>query len=301
MFEEMFNLLGNIAKRPSNTAEEVTLIRIVESKKEESKRICYDPLAIRFISPETLKLLQNPEKAKKMKTKKDVLFRGVVNSIAARVRYFDDFVAESLKNGFKQLVILGAGYDTRAYRIKDIEKIKVFEMDHFGTQKVKIEKIKEIFGSTPHHVEYIPVDFETEPLGQKLFDGGYNGSKKTLFLMEGLIYYIPPEAVASILSFIIENSGKGSTVLFDYVSQVTDFDESPDKKVAENLLKFMDECKESLKFTLEKGTVKKFISKQGFADIKEMTAEDYKKVYFHGENNNREVFSLMSFVNALVE
>ena len=132
---------ANVERGPSNTAEEVALIRIVESKKPESERICYDPLAIRFIGPETLKLLQNPEMAQEMKKEKDIVFKGVANSIAARVRYFDDFVAESLNDGFKQLVILGAGYDTCAYRMEGIEKVKVFEVDHPNTQPEKIMKM----------------------------------------------------------------------------------------------------------------------------------------------------------------
>jgi methyltransferase (TIGR00027 family) len=297
----VFNLPANVKKGPSNTAEEVALIRIVESKKPEIERICYDPLAIRFIGPETLKLLQNPEKAKEMKKEKDVVFRGVANSIAARVKYFDDFVAESLNDGFKQLVILGAGYDTRAYRMEGIEKAKVFEVDHPNTQPVKIMKIKEIFGSLPDNVEYVSVDLENESLGQNLLDKEYDLSKKTLFLMEGLTMYISPETVDDILSFIVTNSKSGSTVVFDYASRIANLDEHKDQKTVENLAKFMDKSKESMKFSLEEGKIEKFLSKRGFSDIKNMTSEDYKKSYFHGKNKDREVFSLMSFVSAVVE
>lgn len=299
--KKLKNNIRETMKRPSDTAEEVALIRIMESKKPESERICYDPLAIHFISTETLKLLQNPEKAKEMKKEKEILFRGVANSIAARVIYFDDFVKKSLNEGFEQLVIFGAGYDTRAYRIEGIENVKVFEVDHYDTQRVKVEKIKEIFDFIPDHVEYVPVDFETETISQKLFDAGYKSSKRTLFLMEGLIYYIPPNAVDDILEFIVENSGKGSTVLFDHVSRVASFDKTPDKEVAENLLKFMEEKKESMKFSLEDRTVEKFLLKRGFSNIKELKIEDYKKAYFCGKNEDKTVFSLMSFVSAVVE
>ena len=63
---------------------------------------------------------------------------------------------------------------------------------------------------------YVPVDFETENLGERLVIQGYDRSLKTLFLMEGLVMYIPPEAIDETLSFIVKNSGKGSTILFDY-------------------------------------------------------------------------------------
>jgi methyltransferase (TIGR00027 family) len=63
----------------------------------------------------------------------ECLFPGLGNSIRARVRYFDDFVKAAVAEGLEQLVILGAGYDTRAYRIDGLCKIKVFEVDHVHT------------------------------------------------------------------------------------------------------------------------------------------------------------------------
>jgi len=287
-----------VEKSPSKTAEEVTLIRMGESQKGEDERICYDPLAIHFISQKTLELHQkNPEIAKE----KEVLFRGVANTIAARVRYFDDFVKKSIDEDIEQLVILGAGYDTRAYRIDGLkENVKVFEVDHPGTQGVKIEKLKELFGSLPDHVEYASVDFEEEILGENLFNRGYDPSKKTLFVMEGLTMYIPPEAVFEILSFIVKDSGKGSAVIFDYGSRPANFEENPDRDVSENIRKSLEESGEHVKFGLMEGTVKKFLSERGFSNIVDVTSKDYKKAYFHGKNKDREVYSFISFAHALV-
>ncbi|MGB9980032.1 SAM-dependent methyltransferase [Methanobacterium sp.] len=289
----------NNKKVPSRTAEDATLIRMGESRKPEGERICYDPLAIHFISQETLELLQkNPE----MDKEKEIIFRGVANTIAARVRYFDDFVKKSIDDGIEQLVILGAGYDTRAYRIEGLkENVKVFEVDHPGTQGVKIEKINEIFGSLPGYVEYVSVDFEIEPLDHKLLNRGYSDSKKTLFVMEGLTHYIPPKAVIRILSFIVKNSSKGSAVIFDYGSIPANIDENQDLDVAENIGKSLDESGEQVQFALKEGTVKKFLSKRGFSNIKDVTSKDYKKAYFHGKNKDREVYSLISFAHAVVE
>ncbi|MEN6291234.1 MAG: class I SAM-dependent methyltransferase, partial [Methanobacterium sp.] len=230
--------MENIKKSPSKTAEEVTLVRIIESTKPEDERICYDPLAIHFIGGKTLELLQkNPE----IEKEKQVVFKGVANTIAARVRYFDDFVKKSIDDGIEQLIILGAGYDTRAYRIECIEEnVKVFELDHPSTQALKIEKIKEIFGYLPEHVVYVSIDLEKESLSENLLKKGYDPSKKTLFLMEGLTMYIAPETVDEILSFIVENSGKGSAVIFDYASRTANFEEHSDGKAVKNLKNLME-------------------------------------------------------------
>jgi methyltransferase (TIGR00027 family) len=216
-----FDEVTRTEKGPSKMAERIALVRARESQKPEDERVCYDPYAIRFISPEISELAaRNPDEIKARWEQFERLMPGLGNSIVARVRYFDDFVKASINEGLEQLVILGAGYDTRAYRIDELKgKVRVFEVDHPNTQRVKTEKIKEIFGRLPGHVLYISVDFETEEFGKKLLEMGYSKALKTLFVMEGLIMYIPPKAVDEMLSFIVKNSGKGSAVLFDYLPE----------------------------------------------------------------------------------
>ena len=205
------NEMNSNRKGPSKMAELIALHRDGESRKPEGERICYDPYAVHFINPETLAFAAaNPEKSKAMSECYERLFPGLANSIRARVRYFDDFVKQSLEEGLEQLVILGAGYDTRAYRIEGLkEKIKVFEVDHPDTQHVKIGKVEEIFGFLPERVIYVPVDFETDNFGERLLEQGYDRSQKTLFILEGLIMYIPPEAVDATLYLLFQEFRQG--------------------------------------------------------------------------------------------
>lgn len=129
------------SKNFSKTAEEMAIHRAVESLKPENERICYDPYAIQFLSPGPSKLVEliasGNDMAKKKMEEMNSLFPGTQNSVIARVRYFDDSVKSGVDDGIKQLVILGAGYDTRACRIKGLEQLKVFEVDHPSTQKIK--------------------------------------------------------------------------------------------------------------------------------------------------------------------
>ena len=90
--------------------------------------------------------------------------------------------------------------------------MKVFEVGHPGTQSVKVEMVREIFGFSPGRVVYVPIDFNEEMLGQKLLEKGHDRSKKAPFVVEGRVMYIPLEAVDDTHSFIRENSGKGSSV-----------------------------------------------------------------------------------------
>lgn len=296
------NGANNKRKGSSKMAELIALHRVAESRKPEGERICYDPYAVYFVDPETLAFAaSNPEKAKEMSEHYERLFPGLANSIRARVRYFDDFVKSSLDEGLEQLVILGAGYDTRAYRIEGLKgKVRVFEVDHPDTQSVKTKKVKEIFGFLPGHVTYVQVDFETDNFGEKLAAQGYDRSLKTFFLMEGLIMYIPPEAVDETLSFVVKNSGKGSAVLFDYYPESL-VDGSCELEAGKNIHNYLVQIGEPLKFGIKEGTVEPFLVERGFSRVKDIISEEYKKMYFHGINKNREVSSILSFVHAVIE
>lgn len=305
---ETLNKPGNkiseivMKKEPSSkTAEGIALHRFRESVRPEIERICYDPYAVYFINPGILEFIRNnPDKARAESERYNRYLPGASNSVVARVRYFDDFVKKSINEGFEQLVIMGAGYDSRAYRIEGMGKLKVFEVDHPDTQKVKMEKIRKIFNSLPNHVIYVSVDLATEDLGQKLQDTGYDRSKKTLFLMEGLLYYLPPKFVDGILSFISTKSSKGSAILFDYFPESV-VNGSCELEVGRNLHNHLAEMGEPLLFGIRDGQVETFLIERGFSRVKNVTTEEYKKMYFHGINKDREVCSLYSFVHAIVE
>lgn len=288
-------------KGPSKMAELIALHRVAESALPEGQRICYDPYAVHFVDPEILEFARkNPEKTKAMREHYECLFPGLGSSIRARVRYFDDFVKAALGEGLEQLVVLGAGYDTRAYRIEGLNKIKVFEVDHPITQDIKIDKIKKIFGSLPEHVVYVPVDFESEDLGQELLEKGYDKSQKTLFVMEGLVMYIPPKAVDETLSFIVNNSARGSEVLFDYFLQSV-VDETCELETEKNMRDFAAQQGEPFQFGIEEGAVETFLAERGFSQVQNVTSEDYKKAYFQGINESRTVCNLLAFAHAVVE
>ena len=288
-------------ENPSKMAEGIAMQRFGESSKPEDERICYDPYAVHFISPEIIKFgMEHPEEAKVLIQDTEKLFPGLSSSIMARVRYFDDFTKKSIAEGLEQLVVLGAGYDTRAYRIEELKDVKVFEIDHPNTQSFKIQKIGDIFGSLPDHVTYVPVDFEEETFDQKLFDNGYDSSKKTLFIMEGLVMYIPPKAVAKTLLFIVENSGEGSHVIFDYYPESV-VDGTCKLEIGTNIRNHVAEQGEPLQFGIKEDKIEDFLTEFGFSGIQNVTSENYRDLYFLGKNENRDVCELLYFAHAVVE
>lgn len=288
--------------RRSRLAEEVALHRVVESFRPEADRICYDPYAILFLGSDLRNYLdfcaRNPEEAKKQAELMNRLFPGVRNSIIARTRYFDDAVREAACKGLEQLVILGAGYDTRAYRIEELrDRVKVFEADLPEIQEHKIEVIREIFGDLPRHVTYLPIDFEDKDSCQGLERTGYSPLKKTLFIMEGFVYYLPEGAVTAILSFIVHHSGHGSMILFDYLPESV-VDGTCTVGVGRNMGARAAEYGEPFRFGVPDGTIRSFLEDLGYTRVHHLTCTDLTLRYFTGNNTCREVCDLFSFVSA---
>jgi len=293
--------MSKTSKGPSKTAETIAMVRAGESRRPEDERICYDPYAIRFISRDVLEFATcNPEKYRAFLAQNERLLPGAGNSIIARVRYFDDAVNSSIGDGLEQLVILGAGYDTRAYRIEGLKNVKIFEVDQLATQKIKVEKIKEIFGSLPGHVTYVSVDIGVDTLGQRLLESGYDRSLKTLFIMEGLFMYLPPGIVDETLSFIAHNSGRSSAIVFDYIPESI-VDGTCELEAGKNWQKGVTDVGEPFLFGIKEGELETFLTQRGFSNVKNVTSQDYKKAYFFGKNEGREVNSLLSFAYAVVE
>jgi methyltransferase (TIGR00027 family) len=293
--------MSKTSNGPSKTAETIAMVRVAESRRPEDERICYDPYAIRFISKEVLEFAScNPEKYRAFLEQSERLVPGVRNSIIARVRYIDDLVNSAIGDGLEQLVILGAGYDTRAYRIEGLKNIRIFEVDKQATQKIKMEKIEEIFGSLPSHVTYVPVDIGIDKLGLRLLESGYDRSRKTLFIMEGLFMYLQQGTVDETLSFIAQNSGRSSAIVFDYIPQSV-VDGTCDLEAGKNWRKGVIDVGEPFQFGIKDGEIETFLTQRGFSKVRNVTSKDYKKAYFFGKNEGREMNSLLSFAYAAVE
>ena len=220
--------------------------------------------------------------------------------LVARCRYMDDYLQACLKTGLEQLVILGVGLDSRAYRFKHIlGQVKVFEVDHPATQQVKMRQIKKIFGKLPQHVAYVPLEFNTGTL-QTLFDFGYCRQMKTLFIWEGVVIYLTAEAVDHTLEFVVKNSGAGSSIIFDYVytSALTAAHKRREIIRMQRVRQFTGE---GLTFGIEEGRVEEFLRTRGYTQIQNATSEDLQQAYCTGVNQNRPIAPIYAIVHATVK
>ena len=282
----------------TSTAEGMAFYRAVESLKNEMTRICYDPYAIHFIQPKISALIQSDsEQVTRFMEINNEHYPGLSNSVLARTRYYDDTIHQKLNEGLDQFVILGAGYDSRSLRIEKLKNIKrIFELDHNQTQSRKKEIVSGLPGSLPHNLEFIPLDLEKDDLFGVLFLHGFDPSLKTLFLMEGLIYYFSSDTVSEILASIAEKCGNDCHILFDYRPPQKDMKEGYPSldKVREHTR----QLGEQLKFEIPRGDINQFLKERGFIIDQVFSGSELKTRYFTGVNASRTVSPLISVVLA---
>jgi len=278
----------------STTAQGIAFVRALESSKPAGERICYDPLARQLVSPAYYLL------GKLFAGYAERRGPGVIGFLTVRCRYIDDTLEECLNAGLEQLVILGAGLDSRAYRFEQLRgRVKVFEVDHPATQQVKLSKLQKIFGKLPEHVTYISVDFNEEHL-QKLVEYGYSRQLRTLFIWEGVVHYLTTKAIDQTLEFVLENSGTGSSIIFDYLylSALSAAHKREELNRMQRVKRFTGE---GLTFGIEEGQIEAFLRARGYTHIRNMTSEDLYKAYFTGINRERTIAPIYAIVHAVVK
>lgn len=193
-------------------------------------------------------------------------------------------------------MILGSGYDTRAYRIPGIEKTRVFEVDESATQNRKISLLKKVVDPVPGFVTFVSVNFNTQSLGERLRGGGYDERAKTLFIWQGVTYFLTKEGVDNTLAFISEHSGSGSSVIFDYMDNEILKDETRnDVRALRRAAKISGEA---YMFGIDRGEAGPFLAQRGFRDMQDTTLEELKAKYFTGKNAGRTVPSGIAIASA---
>jgi methyltransferase (TIGR00027 family) len=146
-------------------------------------------------------------------------FPGLWAWILCRKRYFDDQVLDAIHAGLDAVVILGSGWDTRAYRIPPLRHIPVYEVDLPGNIRRKRRRLRKVLGAVPKHVRLVPIDFETQDVADVLAEAGCPVGAKTLFLWEAVTQYLTESGVRATFE-ALSKAPAGSRVVFTYVRRV---------------------------------------------------------------------------------
>ncbi len=141
--------------------------------------------------------------------------RTMADMIALRTAAIDTAVRDAIAAGAKQLVILGAGYDGRAWRMSELAGVHVFEVDHPATQGDKRAHVAELPPAIGT-IKFVAIDFERESLGTVLERAGHDRTTPTCWIWEGVVMYLTRDAMRTTLMGIAERSAPGSTLIVNY-------------------------------------------------------------------------------------
>jgi methyltransferase (TIGR00027 family) len=137
--------------------------------------------------------------------------------VALRTRYIDDCVVRALDRGLGQVVILGAGLDTRAARLAR-DQARFFEVDQPASQRDKIERLSKFKGYPPDAATFVACDFEHDNFVDALAAAGFDRGRPALMVWEGVIYYLIEQAAKSTLERLATELDPGSLLIFDYLN-----------------------------------------------------------------------------------
>ncbi|TNE43614.1 MAG: SAM-dependent methyltransferase [Deltaproteobacteria bacterium] len=252
---------ARIHSQSSLTAKIVCYMRAL-SYLEAGPPVANDHLAELFLSPKARKRIQSAEE------RQDILVNESLPAnysyITARTRHLDQCVQQALQEDFEQIVILGAGFDSRAYRFADeLGKTQVFEVDAPTTQEAKLKYLDLGGIDIPETVTYVPVNFNQQTLAETLLPAGLRADAKTLFLWEGVTYYISAEAVDQTLKFVQEHAGPGSRIAFDWLYARLPAGDTSDHGAAMASMA-VAAIGEPFVFGIQEGSIDSFLQERGF-------------------------------------
>jgi methyltransferase (TIGR00027 family) len=195
-----------------------------------------------------------------------VINPSVRKGIVLRARYFDDYAVQCIDDGYSQVVLLGAGYDSRYLRLSEFCNINVFELDLLSTQTIKKALTRRLLGGLPPNVRYVTIDFSKDNIIETLIKAGFQSHRRTLFIWEGVTLFLNQDIIAKTLGRLAE-LGPHHRVVFDFIPQEL-VDDETDYLGNRRLLNLCASIKEPLTFGSRPEIMEGLLSHLGFGQIK---------------------------------
>jgi methyltransferase (TIGR00027 family) len=192
--------------KPSQTALAAAFHRAAHQVLEQG-RVFADPLALPILGLDAQTIVR--------KAGENSSGRRMRLFIAVRTRFAEDALAAAFESGVRQVVVLGAGLDTYAYRSPLRDRLRILEVDHPATQAWKRQLLRDAAIPLPSSFTFVPVDFERETLAERLAEAAFDQTRQTFFTWLGVVPYLNHEAVWSTLAFIA-GLPNGAHVVLDY-------------------------------------------------------------------------------------
>ncbi len=265
------------AGRPSRTAEQNAAFRAAESWKPQSVRLLNDPYAAQLL-PTGLRALawisSVPIVGGALSWFVDTRWPGARSSIIARTRLIDEWLCEAMEAGVEQVVLLGAGFDSRAWRLSALAHARVFEVDHPATSAAKRSRLAGL-GADLAHVRFVPVDFDHQMPADRLVQEGFDPSQRTIVVWDGVTNYLQPEAVDAITRWV-GGLAQGGQFIFTYIHSGV-LDGSISFEGAAAVMRAVRRSGEPWTFGMRPDTVAGYLKERGLRLLADLGADEYRR------------------------
>jgi methyltransferase (TIGR00027 family) len=262
------------------------------------QRLFDDELAARFLPPAVQPIVQACRWRPLRKLLVHMTERsapGMWAGMLCRKRYADDAVADALAAGIGQVVFLGAGLDTRAYRLVAPAGALAFELDQPANTDLKLRRLRAIYGRTPERVRVIPVDFEVDDLTDVLGRAGFDSARPALFVWEAVTQYLTEESVRATFAFLAK-AAAGSRLIFTFVR--ADFLEGTNLYGAGRLRERMTGRYGVWKFGIAPGDVAALLRECGWEEREQVGPAEYTARYLRPAGRDMPISEIERFVQA---
>jgi methyltransferase (TIGR00027 family) len=263
-----------VSENPAaQTAFGPMVLAAVEQYEEPDRRLVEDDLAYAFL-PARLRAVVATTRLSPVRHlmigATDKAGPGLWANLASRKRFIDEKLDESLTD-IDAVIILGAGLDTRPYRLAHRTDIPVFEVDLPVNVKRKAATVRRVLGGVPRSVHLVPVDFERDDLATVLADHGHRREYRTFVIWEGVTQYLTEDAVRATFEYL-RSAAQGSRLVFTYIRR--DFIEGKNLYGATSLYRRMRKRQQLWHFGLLPDEVSGFIAEYGW-QLVENAGPDY--------------------------
>lgn len=267
--------------KPSRTAEYMALFRTLEDARPPKTRLFTDPFARAFLSPRLRSLVTLSAVPGFLDLICRIIDRrwpGARTSAVARTRFIDDRLGTAIAEGIEQLVLLGAGFDSRPYRLASCTRLAIFEVDHPTTQARKRQVVSNVIGESASRIRFVPTDFDRDSIETTLPAAGYDQTRPTVFLWEGVTNYLTHSAVDHTLRWCAR-AVPPSQIAFTYVDQAVLDDPAAFHGTA-RLFRTLAASGERWTFGLDPSRVAGYLRERGYRLDEDLGAAEYRARYF---------------------
>ena len=203
----------------------------------------------------------------------DLRSPGARTSGIARTRLIDDWIEQS-GGEVDQLVLLGAGFDTRAWRLKSLDAVRIYEVDHPDTASVKRRRLQSA-GADLNKVSFVAVDFEVDDFDTRLREAGFDATRRTIVVWEGVSQYLTGDAVCRVMRWA-GRLAKGSQFIFTYVHEGV-LDGTVAFEGAYKAIAKVNGSGEPWRFGLLPGELPAFLRERGLKLVSDLNANEYRE------------------------